>query len=322
MCVCVNQVRQSHSQVQRKQKMRYYQYIQNGTKHVGVEDESGQLADLTALNSQIGSTLDLFKAASITGSDIDTVARGILAANKGADTVSADELLDGAQPGKHGVTLLPPVDAPEVWAFGVTYMDSMRERQAESGSPDVYAKVYEAERPEAFFKATLERLQSPFDEVGIRGDSTWDVPEPELVFVTYGGKIVGYTCGNDMSSRSIEGENPLYLPQAKVYDKSASLGPALVTPETIGDPQDLAVTLVIERDGKVAFEGQAHTSEMKRGCAYLVDWLMRHNSVPDGTSVMTGTGTIPPPEFTLAAGDVIHVSIEKIGTLTNTVVVV
>jgi len=302
--------------------MRYYQYLQNGTKHVSVEDDLGQVINLTALNSQIGSTLDLFKVASITDSDIDSVARGILDANKGASSVSAVEFLDGAEPGKHGVTMLPPVDAPEIWAFGVTYMDSMRERQAESGSPDIYAKVYNAERPEAFFKATLDRLQSPFDEVGIRADSGWDVPEPELAFVIYGGKIVGFTCGNDMSSRTIEGENPLYLPQAKVYDKSAALGPALVSKESIGDPQKLSVTLVIERDGKEAFKGEANTADMKRDCEYLVDWLIRHNSVPDGTSVMTGTGTIPPPEFTLAAGDVVHVTIDKIGTLTNTVVVV
>ena len=140
--------------------------------------------------------------------------------------------------------------------------------------------------------------------------------------VTVEGKSVGYTSGNDMSSRTIERVNPLYLPEATVYDKSASLGPALVAPETIGDPQKLGVTLVIERDGNEVFKGEANTSEMKRDCAYLVDWLVRHNSVPDGTSVMTGTGTIPPPEFTLAAGDVIHVTVEKIGTLTNTVVVV
>jgi 2-dehydro-3-deoxy-D-arabinonate dehydratase len=301
--------------------MRYYQYLQNGTKHVGVEDDSGQVTDLTALNSQIGSTLDLFKAASITDSDIDSVTQAILDANPGASTIAASELLAGAESGS-GVTLLPPVDAPEVWAFGVTYMDSMRERQAESGSPDVYAKVYDADRPEAFFKSTLARLQSPFDEVGIRADSGWDVPEPELAFVTFEGKIVGYTCGNDMSSRTIEGENPLYLPQAKVYDKSAALGPALVSKQSIGDPQKLGVTLVIERDGEEAFRGTANTSEMKRDCEYLVDWLVRHNSIPDGTSVMTGTGTIPPPEFTLAAGDVVSITIDKIGTLTNTVVVV
>ncbi len=302
--------------------MRYYQYLQNSTKHVCVEDDSGQVTDLTVLNSEIGSTLDLLKAASITGSDIDSVTRGILAANEGVTTINSKEFLSGAEPGKDGVTLLPPIDAPEVWAFGVTYMDSMRERQAESGSPDVYAKVYDAERPEAFFKSTLERLQAPFDEVGIRADSDWNVPEPELAFVTYGGKIVGYTCGNDMSSRTIEGENPLYLPQAKVYDKSAALGPALVSKESIGDPQKLAVTLVIERDGKEAFKGEANTADMKRDCEYLVDWLVRHNTIPDGTSVMTGTGTIPPPEFTLAADDIVHITIDKIGTLTNVVTVV
>jgi 2-dehydro-3-deoxy-D-arabinonate dehydratase len=302
--------------------MRYYQYLQNGTKHVGVEDDAGQVTDLTALNSQIGSTLDLFKVASIIDSDIDSVTNGILRANPGVASIAASDLLVSVADGSGDVTLLPPVDAPEVWAFGVTYMDSMRERQAESGSPDVYAKVYDAARPESFFKATLDRLQPPFADVGIRGDSGWDVPEPELAFVMYGGKIVGFTCGNDMSSRTIEGDNPLYLPQAKVYDKSASLGPALVSKESIGDPQKLAVTLVIERDGKEAFRGQANTGDMKRDCEYLVSWLVRHNSRPDGTSVMTGTGTIPPPEFTLAAGDVVHITIDKIGTLTNTVVVV
>ena len=303
--------------------MRYYQYIQSGLKRVGVEDESGGLTDLTALDPRIGSTLDLLNVASITNTDIDSLTRAVLSNNKSeTGKITVEELLAGAPIGKHGVTLLPPVDAPEVWAFGVTYMDSMRERQAESGSPDVYAKVYDADRPEAFFKSTFERLQPPFGEVGIRGDSDWNVPEPELVFVTHAGKIIGYTAGNDMSSRTIEGENPLYLPQAKVYDKSAALGPALVTPETVGDPQGLRVELIIERDGKQVFVGKANTSEMKRDCSYLINWLVRHNSIPDGTAVMTGTGTIPPPEFTLAAGDVIHITIDKIGRLTNTVVVV
>ncbi len=302
--------------------MRYYQYIKQGTKRVGAEDESGNVTDLTAINSQIGSTLDLLKASAITGTSVDSIARSIISGASSADVVSAAELLDGAQPSKHGVKLLAPIDAPEVWAFGVTYMDSMRERQAESDSPDVYAKVYNADRPESFFKATLDRLQNPFEEVGIRSDSGWDVPEPELAFVTYGGKVVGYTAGNDMSSRTIEGENPLYLPQAKVYDKSAALGPAFVTRESIGDPQSLDVTLTIERDGKEAFRGVANTSQMKRDCDYLADWLVRSNSIPDGTTAMTGTGTIPPPEFTLAAGDVISITIDKIGTLTNTVVVV
>ena len=149
--------------------MRYYQYLQNGTKHVGVEDDAGQVTDLTALNSQIGSTLDLFKVASIIDSDIDSVTNGILRANPGVASIAASDLLVSVADGSGDVTLLPPVDAPEVWAFGVTYMDSMRERQAESGSPDVYAKVYDAARPESFFKATLDRLQPPFADVGIRG---------------------------------------------------------------------------------------------------------------------------------------------------------
>jgi 2-dehydro-3-deoxy-D-arabinonate dehydratase len=201
-------------------------------------------------------------------------------------------------------------------------MDSMRERQAESGTPDVYAKVYNAERPEAFFKATANRLAPPFTPVGIRADSEWDVPEPELAFVLFDGKIAGYTAGNDMSSRSIEGANPLYLPQAKVYDRSAAIGPCFATPEVVGDPQDLDVTLTIERGGEQAFQGKANTGSMKRDCAYLADWLQRHNPVPDGTTALTGTGTIPPPEFTLKDGDVVTIEIERIGALVNTVITV
>ena len=294
--------------------MRYYQFTSGGSVHVGVEATDGQITDLTTIERSLGSTMDLFKAAAIAGSSADEVAGGLLKRG-GGKTVS---LADLAKSG----SLLPPITAPEVWAFGVTYMDSMRERQAESGSPDVYAKVYDAERPEAFFKATAQRVQPPFAEVGIRADSGWDVPEPELAFVLFGGKIVGYTVGNDMSSRTIEGENPLYLPQAKVYDKSVSFGPCIATPETTGDAQTLDVTLTIERDGKEAFKGQANTSSMKRDCAYLADWLQRHNSVPDGTVALTGTGTIPPPDFTLQGGDVVSIEIAKIGKLVNTVVVV
>jgi 2-dehydro-3-deoxy-D-arabinonate dehydratase len=297
--------------------MRYFQFSKNGHRRVGVETASGQITDLTSIEPIISSTNDLFAAAAIAGSTTDAITKTVLARGNG-ETVCWDSL--SATGGDY--RLLPPIDAPEVWAFGVTYMDSMRERQAESGTPDVYAKVYNADRPEAFFKATGARVQSPFDEVGIRADSGWDVPEPELAFVVFGGKIVGYTAGNDMSSRTIEGENPLYLPQAKVYDKSVSFGPCIVTTESIGDAQKLDVTLTIARDGKQAFKGQANTSSMKRDCAYLADWLQRHNTVPDGTVVLTGTGTIPPPDFTLTAGDVVSIEIEKIGTLVNTVVVV
>lgn len=296
--------------------MRYYQFIKDGQRRLGVESAPAQITDLTSIEPRLRSTNALFKTAVITGSTADDVAKQILSRG-GGETVSYEAL---SNPAPGGASLLPPVNAPEVWAFGVTYMDSMRERQSESGTPDVYAKVYNADRPEAFFKATGDRVQPPFAKVGIRADSGWDVPEPELAFVVYAGQIVGYTVGNDMSSRTIEGENPLYLPQAKVYDRSVSFGPCLVTPETVGNPQKLDVTLTIERDGKQAFKGSANTANMKRDCAYLSDWLQRHNTVPDGTVALTGTGTIPPPEFTLAAGDVVSIEIENIGTLVNTVV--
>ena len=294
--------------------MRYYQFSANGSIHVGVE-KNGSLIDLTAVDSAVGSTADLFAAAQLAGTTADAITSWLM--TQGDESVDLDELLSGESP---DARLLPPILAPEVWAFGVTYMDSMRERQAESGSPDVYAQVYDADRPESFFKATAERLVAPLDAVGIRGDSEWDVPEPELAFVLFGGETVGYTVGNDMSSRSIEGANPLYLPQAKVYDRSCAIGPCIATPDTVGDPQTLDVELRIERDGVMAFRGNANTASMKRDCVYLADWLQRHNTVPNGTTVLTGTGTIPPPEFTLQGGDIISITIDKIGTLTNPVV--
>ena len=294
--------------------MRYYQALCGDTVHVGVEANDGVITDLTSITSEADSTLTLLKAAHLGGVTIDDVATKILDRGPG-DEIAVDELCASD-------AILPPISAPEVWAFGVTYMDSMRERQAESGSPDVYALVYNADRPEAFFKSTAQRLISPGDPLGIRADSEWDVPEPELAFVLFDGHIVGYTVGNDMSSRSIEGANPLYLPQAKLYDRSCSIGPSFATPDIVGDPQNLDVALKIERNGQTAFEGSANTSLMKRNCAYLADWLQRHNQVPNGTTVCTGTGTIPPPEFTLAEGDIVSISINNIGTLVNPVVVV
>ena len=209
-----------------------------------------------------------------------------------------------------------PIYPDEVWAAGVTYSDSMRERQAESNSPDVYAKVYNAERPEIFFKGTGDRMQSPEDDLGIRKDSGWDVPESELAVVIINGEIAGYTIGNDMSSRSIEGENPLYLPQAKVYNKSFSIGPCIVLPEEI-DPQNLKVGLKIFRNDEIVFDGNSSTAEMKRNVIELVDWLQRSNDLPEVAVLMTGTGIIPPQDFTLKQDDIVEISIEKIGTLRN-----
>ena len=209
-----------------------------------------------------------------------------------------------------------PIFPQEVWAAGVTYSDSMRERQAESDSPDVYAKVYNAERPEIFFKGTGDRMQPPNSDLGIRSDSGWDVPESELAVIIINGEIVGYTIGNDMSSRSIEGENPLYLPQAKVYNKSFSIGPCIISSENI-DPQDLEVGLKIFRNDEVVFEGISSTKEMKRNVTELVDWLQRSNDMPEVAVLMTGTGIIPPQDFTLKQDDIVEISIEKIGTLRN-----
>ncbi len=301
--------------------MRYYQFLLEGRRCVGVEMEEGRIVNLTRINPNASSTLTLMRAASLAGVSWDKLTMGILSSSSSIEgELYRDDLANLDRMHELDLTLLTPVDAPEVWAFGVTYADSMRERQAESDSPDVYAKVYNADRPESFFKATGARVAPPFGEVGIRADSSWDVPEPELSFVLFGSQIVGYTAGNDMSSRSIEGTNPLYLPQAKVYDKSASFGPSVVSAEAFGDSQNTNISLEIEREGSLVFSDKANTSSMKRSCAELGDWLQRHNSVPDGTVVMTGTGIIPPPEFTLRTGDTVSIEVEKVGRLINQVI--
>ena len=298
--------------------MRYYQFMTNAEAHVGVQTDDNTVLDLTSIEPRVTSTLGLFHTAAITGSDIDSIAESLVGRG-GGNVVSLDELLDPANPGCP-YKLFPPIWAPEVWAAGVTYHDSMRERQAESGTPDVYQMVYEADRPEVFFKATAARLVAPFDDIGVRADSDWNVPEPELAFVLYGGRMAAFTVGNDVSSRTIEGANPLYLPQAKLYDRSCSIGPCLVTPGSLGDPQDLPIRMSIERDGVEAFNGETSTSEMKRTCEEIADWLQRHNPVPDGTTVLTGTPLIPPPEFSLSEGDIVSIDIDGIGRLTNTAV--
>jgi 2-dehydro-3-deoxy-D-arabinonate dehydratase len=218
--------------------------------------------------------------------------------------------------------LLPPVQSQELWACGVTYLRSKLGRQEESkdaGGGDFYARVYEAVRPEVFFKATAHRIVGHGDKVNIRKDSTWDVPEPELTLqVTSSGKIVGYTAGNDMSSRSIEGENPLYLPQAKTYDGSAAVGPCIyVTKEPL--PAGTMIGLDIYREGEKVFAGTVSLSQMKRTPEELASFVYRECSFPHGCLIMTGTGIVPGHDFTLRSGDEIHISIDHIGTLINTV---
>ncbi|MET0391860.1 MAG: fumarylacetoacetate hydrolase family protein, partial [Chitinophagaceae bacterium] len=218
--------------------------------------------------------------------------------------------------------LLPPIGSQELWACGVTYLRSKIGRQEESkeaGGGDFYARVYEAERPEVFFKATAHRIVGHGGKVNIRKDSTWDVPEPELTLVvTSSGKIVGYTVGNDMSSRSIEGENPLYLPQAKTYDACAAVGPCIyVTNEPL--PADTLIGLEIYRNGEEAFSATVAISQMKRTPEELASFVYRECSFPDGCLIMTGTGIVPGNEFTLQSGDEIRITISGIGTLVNTV---
>jgi 2-dehydro-3-deoxy-D-arabinonate dehydratase len=213
----------------------------------------------------------------------------------------------------------PPIEGQEVWAAGVTYLRSREARMEESEQADVYERVYRAERPELFFKATRHRIVGHGGDVRIRADSPWNVPEAELaVAVNCEGRIFGYTIGNDMSSRSIEGENPLYLPQAKIYDGSCALGPCLLLSDD-PMPATTEISLRIERRGGETFNGSTRISRMKRSAAELVSYLFRESSFPNGCYLLTGTGIVPGKDFTLASGDQIEITIEAIGTLRNRV---
>lgn len=284
-----------------------------------METGPDDLEDLTSVEDELLDVQDLAFAASLSGDTIDHIARMVLESGE-CEQYSLSKVMENAKDVPGGWQVDLPFDPPEVWAAGVTYKNSELERKRESGTPDVYSMVYSAERPELFFKATPERCVGPFDSVGIRSDSSWNVPEPELAFVIYGEEIIGYTIGNDMTSRSIEGENPLYLPQAKIFDQCCSIGPCFATPDTFENPHDLSVSCVIHRDNEVVFEGVSSTSQMARRCDELAIWLQKHNWVPSMTTVLTGTSIVPPPEFSLKQGDDILVTIEGIGTLHNTVV--
>ncbi len=218
--------------------------------------------------------------------------------------------------------LLPPISQQEVWAAGVTYYRSRGARMEESkdaGGGSFYDRVYSAERPELFFKSTASRTVGSGGKVRIRADATWSVPEPELtLLVSPAGRINGYTIGNDMSSRDIEGENPLYLPQAKVYSGSCALGPGiLVSPQPL--PASTEISIEILRQENIEFSGQVALTELKRDPNTLVEYLFRDNAFPNGCFLMTGTGIVPPSSFTLASGDLIRITIESIGTLENEV---
>jgi 2-dehydro-3-deoxy-D-arabinonate dehydratase len=219
------------------------------------------------------------------------------------------------------VTLRAPIDRQEVWAAGVTYLRSRDARMEESSQRDVYDRVYDADRPELFLKATPNRVSGPGEAIAIRGDSGWDVPEPELaILLNARGELVGYTIGNDVSSRSIEGENPLYLPQAKVYSRCAALGPTVMTVDELPDVSNLEIQLTIRRGGTALFQDSTATSQLHRKLSDLIAYLLRDNEYPAGVFLMTGTGIVPPSEFTLQDGDEVEIRIAGIGSLVNPVV--
>lgn len=243
------------------------------------------------------------------------------------DFVRASDPIGLARAATHGraaqfdsVAALAPIVSQEVWAAGVTYYRSRDARMRESkeaGGGDFYARVYNASRPELFFKATGRRVVGPGAPVRIRSDAHWSVAEPELtLLINPAGQIIGYTIGNDMSSRDIEGENPLYLPQAKIYNGSCALGPCLLlSPELL--PKTTAILLAVDREGECVYSGSTTLNELKREPQELVEFLFRDNSFPDGVFLMTGTGIIPADEFTLQQGDKIRIAIDGIGVLEN-----
>jgi 2-dehydro-3-deoxy-D-arabinonate dehydratase len=287
--------------------MRYYRTAEA----TGVVAHDGTAAyDLGSARAELGAFYDLVRTAGAIGESIDDVARRHLDAARRVDGDPSDD----------GVDRYRPLVPAEVWAAGVTYKISEEARTEESDLPDLYVDVYDADRPEVFFKATPSRTVGPGDAVGVRADSDWDVPEPELGVVLYRGDVVGYTIGNDVSSRDIEGQNALYLPQAKVYDRCCSIGPCVVSTGSIDDPHDLEMTLEIDRDGETVVEDATSTGEMVRTCEELASYYTRHNAVPDLAVLLTGTSLVPPDDFTLRPDDVVRIGIEDIGTLTNPVV--
>jgi len=284
--------------------MRYYRLHRQGRPAL-VARTDADAYDLTAATPDLDSVPALVRAARLAGQSPDAVAERHVhdAERLPAETLEADCRV--------------PVDVDEVWAAGVTYRISEDARTEESDMPDIYVDVYDAERPELFVKATAGRTVGPGEAIGVRGDSDWNVPEPELGVVLYRGETVGYTVGNDVSSRAIEGANPLYLPQAKIYDRCCALGPCVAT--DIDDPHDLDISMTITREGDPAYEAGTSTAEMVRTCEELVSYLERHNSLPEMTVLLTGTSLVP-EEFTLRPDDRVDITIEGIGTLSNPVV--
>lgn len=282
--------------------------------------EEDRVYDLTSLNPDLFSSfLKVLDESYSTGASIEDIIRNEREkCHKELKSYSYHAL--DKPPSMSGASLLMPLDPPEVWGFGVTYLRSRAAREFETKAKGIYALVYEAERPEIFFKSTSSRCVGPNEPICIRSDSAWTVPEPELALIL--GRrceIVGYTIGNDVSARDIEGENPLYLPQAKIYKGCCAIGPAIVLPEEIKNPKELDIKCRILRGDKKVFEGETNTSQIKRDLGGLLRHLCRDNPIPTGSVCFTGTGIVPPDDFKLRDGDFVEISIENIGTLRNPV---
>jgi 2-dehydro-3-deoxy-D-arabinonate dehydratase len=294
--------------------------IAGGGRRVGVV-EGDTVIDITAPRAGVGSVLDLVTVGR-TPAGIERLVRRLARAPR--RPCHAWTALDRAPKGR-GAGLLAPIDPPEVWGAGITYRRSREyysehdTRQAHRGK-GIYDYVYEAERPELFYKGSAARSVGSHAAVGLRGDSTLTAVEAELaVVVGAGGAIVGYTVGNDLSAWDIERENPLFLPQSKIFQGSFAFGPVIATPASVPDAHALTIRCVIERGGRALFEGQTSTGDLKRRCEELVDWLGRYNPIPAGTVLSTGTGILVPDDRALAPGDVVSITIDGIGTLRNPV---
>jgi len=286
--------------------MRYFRVERQESVSLVAQGRSAAY-DLTDTAASPESFRKLAAAASLADESVDDLARNL---SEEAPEVDLGSVRD---------QLCRPIDPDEIWGAGVTYAISQESREDEGGLAESYVHAYEADRPEVYLKATPSRTVGPGDAVGIRGDSDWDVAEPELTVVLHGEEIVGYTVGVDMCSRSIERENLLYLPQSKIYAKSCAIGPCVATPKSVGDPLDVEMELTVSRDGRVVFEDSTSTSEMVRTCEELVDYYTRYNEVPSSSVLLTGTSIIPPDDVTLEAGDTVRTTIENVGTLENTV---
>jgi 2-dehydro-3-deoxy-D-arabinonate dehydratase len=276
---------------------------------------AGEVCDLTASGQPALATLSAFLQASAT-----TPAQALLHAVEIGDLPTYAFADLDRPPDPNAPHLLAPVDQQEIWAAGVTYAWSREARVREAQSKEVYVRVYEAARPELFFKCLAQKAVGPNDWIGLRGDSIWNVPEPELTLVLNPAMvIVGYTIGNDVSSRDIEGENPLYLPQAKIYRHACALGPAITVVDSSAELQDLAVRLTVSRDGAIVFQGEASTAKIRRTFSQLASYLGLYNDFPFGALLLTGTGVVPGDDFSLRDGDDVLIQIDGIGSLRNSV---